>query len=245
VARVLREAGLRPGVDEVKSGVRMAGNPRMQRAREGLLSVANSSSTVGVFVGPHERATLGQHSLQALQSIVVRNGIQPSWLDVYFDEDIFRSPQEARRLHALFHYLKAARVHPKEDSRTRVGIQIADVVAGSFGQIVKETLTGKVKEIDIGGPDTGYPRGTMAPLGWKLLIALRRALLTRPMVRGGERYSAATDPVVLDPIHDNPVNYGQHPTLFGWGVQVAPEAPDDLRHAVERSLGRIWLGCIH
>jgi len=223
----------------------MEGNARMQRARERLLSVANSTTRVGVFVGPHERATLGRHSLQALQSIVVRNAIRPSRLDIYFDEDIFSSPQEARRLHALFHYLRAARIHPKEDSRTRLGIQIADVVAGSVGKIVKEALTENVKEIDIGGPDTGYEPGTMAPLGWDLLMALRYGLLTRPTVCRGEKYSAAADPVVLDSAHDDPVTYAQHPTLLGWGVQVAPEAPDDLRRAVDQSLGRIWLGCIH
>jgi len=245
VARVLTDAGLKPGIDEFKSGSRMTGNPSMQRAREGMLSIANATAKIGVFVGPFESGTLGKHSLQALQSIIVRNAIPPSKLDVYFDEDIFSSPQEARRLHSLFHCLRAARIHPKEDSRKRLGIQIADVVAASFGQIVKEVLTGKAKEVDIGGPNTGYALGTMAPLGWSLLMALRYAMLTRPMVYRGEKYSAAADPVVLDPIHDDPVNYGQHPILLGWGIQVAPEACDDLRRAVEQSLGRIWLGCIH
>lgn len=92
VARVLSDAGLKPGGDEFKSGTRMAGNPIMQRVREGMLSIANSTAKVGVFVGPNERATLGKHSLQALQSILVRNAIPPSRLDVYFDGDIFSSP---------------------------------------------------------------------------------------------------------------------------------------------------------
>lgn len=245
VSRTLMAAGLKPGIDEFKSGARMTGNPTMQRAREGMLSLANSTAKIGVFVGPIERGTLGKHSLQALQSMIVRNAIPPSKLDVYFDENIFSSPQEARRLHSLFHSLRAARIHPKEDSRKRMGIQIADAVAGSFGQIVKEALTGETKEIDIGGSNTGYSPGTMAPLGWSLLMTLRHAMLTRPMVYQGEKYSAAADPVVLDPIRDDPVSYGQHPILLGWGIQVASEACDELRRAVEQSLGRIWLGCIH
>jgi hypothetical protein len=245
VARVLRDSGLRPGIDEFKSGTRMVGNPTMQRVREAMLSLANSTTRIGIYVGPLQRGTLGKHTLQALQSIVVRNSITPSKLDVYFDQDIFSSSREAHRLHSLFHYLKATRIHSMEDSRKRLGIQIADVVAASFGQIVKEAFTGKVKDVDIGGPNTGYSSGTMAPLGWSLLMILRRALLTRPMVYGGEKYSAAADPVVLDPVHDDPVNYGQHPILLGWGIQVAPEASDELRLAVQDSLGRIWLGCIH
>ena len=98
--------------------------------------------------------------------------------------------------------------------------------------------------IDIGGPNTGYPEGTQAPLGWSLLMNLRYALLTRPIVYNGEPYFAKCDPVVLDPLNDDPVDFGQHPTLLGWGVQVAPESDGPLRRAVEEELGRIWLGCI-
>ena len=200
---------------------------------------------VAMFVGPYERGSLGKHSLQALQSILVRNGIRPSGLTMYFDEDIFSSVREAARLQKLFHFLTPARIFPKEDSRLRLGIQVADAVAHSCGQIVKEAVSGKVKMIDIGGRGTGYGKGEKAPLGWKLVTTLRYALLTRPMTQNGETYAAATDPVILDPMHDDPVNYGQHPILLGWGVQVAPESSDDLRRAVEASLGRLWLGCIH
>jgi len=94
--------------------------------------------------------------------------------------------------------------------------------------------------VEMGGPGTGYPKGTRAPIGWSLLMTLRYALMTRPMVYSGARYLPATDPVVLDP-----VIYGQNPILLGWGVQVAPEANESLRQGVEQALGRIWLGCIH
>ncbi len=76
-------------------------------------------------------------------------------------------------------------------------------------------------------------------------MSLRYALFTRPMAYEGDLYPLESDPVVLDQVHDDPVGYGQHPTLLGWGVQVAPEASAELRYAVERSLGRLWLGCIH
>jgi hypothetical protein len=243
VAATLRDVGLSPGRDEFKSRTRMDTNPQMREARQALLGLADSKTRVAVFCGLYDRATIG---LQALQSTLVRNDIRPSRLDVYFDQDILPSAQEeAIRLHRLFHFLRSARIHSREDSRKRLGIQVADAVAHSFGQILKEELSGKVKLIDIGGPNTGYEPGTKASLGWSLLMSLRRALLTRGMVYNGEKYQAAADPVVLDPVYDDPANYGQHPILLGWGVQVAPEAPERLRHAVERALGRIWLGCIH
>ena len=245
VAETLRGVGLTPRRDEFKSSIRMNSNPRMRAARDKLLSLAGSQARVAVFFGPYERATICKHSLQALQSILVRNGIRPSRLTVYFDEDIFRSEKEAVRLHELFRFLRAVCIHPQENSQLRLGIQVADAVAHSFGQILKEELTGKHKLIDIGGPNMGYAPGTTEPLGWSLLMTLRNALMTRPMVYDKGEYMAAADPVVLDPVRDDPSNYGQHPILLGWGVQVAPEAEADLRQAVERALGRIWLGCIH
>lgn len=245
VSSVLREAGLKPGLDEFKSCIRMDINPQMRKVRDTLLALASSKTRLAMFVGPHQYGTLGKHSLQALQSVLVRNGIRPSGLKAYFDEDIFKSPQEASRLQALFHFLRAVRIFPMENSKKRLGIQVADAVAHSCGQIIKEALTGKSKLIVIGGRNTGYEKGTKAPLGWKLLMTLRYAWLTRPMVYNGDPYIAAADPVILDPEHDDPVSYGQHPILHGWGVQVAPEADDNLRRAVEQTLGRIWLGCIH
>jgi len=223
----------------------MDANPSMRKARGSLLKLAGSETQVAVFVGPHEAGTLGKHSLQALQSILVRNGIQPSNLTIFFDEGMFPSVREAARLHSLFRFLKPARLLPSENSRIRLGVQVADAVAHSWGQIIKEAVTGKAKMIDIGGRGTGYAKGEMAALGWNLLMTLRYALLTRPMTQNGEEYLPATDPVVLDPMNDDPVTYSQNPTLLGWGVQVAPEAGDELRHAVERALGRLWLGCIH
>jgi len=85
----------------------------------------------------------------------------------------------------------------------------------------------------------------MAPLAWELLMTLRYALLTRPVVCGDDEYPIECDPAVLDPMNDDQVAFGQHPVLLGWGVQVAPESEADLRMLVERALGKVWLGCVH
>jgi hypothetical protein len=244
VEEVLLEAGLSPPSEEFKSSARMDSDSRMKLARAGLLDLAGKAR-VAVFFGAFNKATLGKDTLQALQSVVVRNGIDPSAMSVYCDEEIFPSMKEAVRLHGLFHFLNQCTIYPREDSRKRLGIQMADAVAHSFGRILKEELTGKQKFVDIGGSGTGYEEGTLAPLGWELLMTLRYSLMTRPMVEGGESYNAGIDPVVLDPENDDPVVYGQHPVLLGWGIQTAPEADDSLRQGVERAFGRIWLGCIH
>jgi hypothetical protein len=245
VDKVLKTEGLVPGKDEFKSSYRMDANPAMRSVRQRLLALTGDKARVSIFIGPYDRRTIGKHSLQALQSTLIRNGISPNNLNIYFDQDIFPSVREAKRLHKIFHFLRSARIFPKEDSRLNPGIQVADCIAHSFGQIVKEELTGKRKMVDIGGPDTGYKQGTEASLGWHLLMAIRHAFMTRPMVYNGESYSIAPDPLILDPVADDPVDYGQNPILLGWGVQVAPEASDSLRQCVDRALGKIWLGCIH
>ncbi len=250
VAKILSNSGLTPKQDEFKSSIRMDSNPKMRAVRDGLLTLAGSGSRVAVYIGPFdsfgfERDNLGKHSLQALQSILLRNSIKPSRLSVYFDRDIFPSEREAIRLHNMFHYLRPCRIYPCEDSHDRLGIQVADAVAHSVAQILKEQITGKEKMVDIGGPGTGYPKKTMAPLGWELLMTFRSGLLTRPIAYESEQYDAAADPVILDPVNDDPANYLQNPVLLGWGVQVAPEADEPLRQGVEKSFGKIWLGCIH
>lgn len=245
VEEVLRKAGLDPFSEEFKSCARMDSDPRMQAARLGLLSLAGSKSKIAAFFGPFTRATLGKLALQALQSVIVRNGIDPGALSVYFDQEIFPSQKEALRLHSLFYSLRQSIIHPCEDSRKRLGIQVADAVAHSFGRILKEELTGDQKLVDIGGPGTGYDEGTLAPLGWELLMTLRYGLLTRPMLQGGQKYDSGIDPVIYDPENDDPVTYGQNPVLLGWGIQTAPESDEALRQGVERAFGRVWLGCIH
>lgn len=171
--RVLRDSGLCPREDELKSSARMDLDPRMRAARDAALHLAGSSARVAVFFGPYNRSTIGKHSLQALQSVLLRNALFGAPLDVHFDEDIFPTVAEAQRLQKLFRALGHVRIHPREDSRLVLGIQIADVVAHSFGQILKAEISGEANEVEIGGPDTGYPDGTKAPLGWSLLMRLR------------------------------------------------------------------------
>ena len=154
VAKVLSSSGLTPRQDEFKSSFRMDSNPKMRAAREGLLSLAGSGARVAVYIGPFdtfgfERDSLGKHSLQALQSTLVRNSIRTSRLSVYFDNDIFPSEKEAKRLHRLFHYLRACNLYPREDSCIRLGIQVADAVAHSFAQILCGVGSFIVTNVDI------------------------------------------------------------------------------------------------
>lgn len=125
-----------------------------------------------------------------------------------------------------------------------MGIQLADVVAHSTGQMIREAVTGRQKMVGIGGPNTGYADDDRAPLGWSLKMSLRYSLLRRPIVHTGQDFLRETDPVVVDPGEDY-VAVAQHPEVSGWGVQIHDALSATVRVGVEQELGRIWLGCIH
>lgn len=245
VRNLLAKCGIDISREEYKSSARMDGNPRMKQARDALICLTRDRTKIAVFFGHFYRPNLAKQSLQALQSVLLRNGIIPSSLSVYFDQEIFPSHQEAQRLHSIFHFLKECKIFPKENSNTCLGVQAADLVAYCFGRIAKAAITGGDKEIDVGGGKAGYTDGDTVPLSWSLLMSLRYALLTRPVIYSGKSYDVSCDPVILDPKNDDIVDYVQNPVLLGWGVQIDPKANITVRCAIEKALGTIWLGCIH
>jgi hypothetical protein len=245
VSEALCEAGISVREEEYKSSARMDKDARMRSARRAIMQLVSAAARVAVVVGPFQRMHLGRQALQALQSTLMRNGVRREGLSVYFDREVFPSQSEATRLHRMLHGLRDVTIYAHQDSKQVLGIQAADAVAHSFGQILKAAASGEDKIVDIGGPDTGYLPETAAPLAWELLMTLRYPLFTRLVVCGDEEYPIECDPVVLDPMNDDEVSFRQSPVLLGWGVQVAPESEPDLRITVEQALGKIWLGCVH
>jgi hypothetical protein len=245
VRAALKSVGMDPDGDEFKSGAFMSDNTQMQDARKALLGVVNAMASVGVvFAARTAPVRLGKQCLQALQSMLIRNGIRSEGLTVHVDEGIFQSTSEAQYLIRVFHFLASAILRPYERSHACRGIQLADLTAHLFAQVVREHLTGEQKMVDVGGANTGYPSGTLMPLSIALIASVRSRVLARRMVYEGDKFDPATDPVVIGP-DDDPVTYGQNPEVFGWGVQVTPDASENLRRAVVESLGRVWLGCMH
>jgi hypothetical protein len=87
---------------------------------------------------------------------------------------------------------------------------------------------------------------TKASLGWALLMRLRHSLFTWPIIiSNGGRYNVASDPVILDPMRDDPAKFFQYPILLGWGIQVDPKTPIEIGQVIEKEFGLLWLGCIH
>lgn len=243
VSDALRDAGLRPGVDEFKSGALMLGNVVQQNLRETLLSLAGQHTRVALAVSPASaRTELGEWCLRVLHTIVRRNGFHEMSFDAHCDEGIFKST--TKLANGEFGAPRQMSIDPKSNSRTCLGIQVADVVANATGQMIREAVTGRRKMVGIGGPGTGYADDDEAPLGWSLKMSLRYSLLRRPTVHPGQPYHPDIDPVVVKP-GDDYVQVAQHPEVSGWGVHIHDALSSTVRAAVDQELGKIWLGCIH
>lgn len=216
----------------------------MRTLRDRLLSIA-AGTKIAVAFGPAvARRRLGGASLNALDLLMRRNGIRADGVSVYFDQGIFGRSVEAHTLAAALPRLSGLHLFPEEDSRVCLGIQVADVVAHTVAQVVREAITDKRKIVRIGGADTGWHEDEKAPLGWFLLMGLRHSFFTQRVVTDGETFDPETDPLIQK-IDDDPVTVSIEPQLLGWGAVVSDDSTNDLRRAVEKTLGRIWLGCIH
>jgi len=243
VEEALGGTGLRPGIDEFKSGVFMQGNAVQQNLRDTLMGIAGQHTRVALAVSPAAaRAELGEWCLEALATIVRRNGFHELSFDAHFDEGILSAQASPAR--AALEACCDVAIRPNEDSKTCMGIQVADVVAHATGQMIREAVTGRRKMVGIGGPETGYADDDRAPLGWSLKMSLRQSLLRRPIVHPGQIFHPETDPVIVDP-GDDYVAVAQHPDVSGWGVQLHDALSTTVRMGVLQELGKIWIGCIH
>lgn len=246
VKEALSKAGLTPGKDEFKSGIFMAGKAALQELRATLLSLANSKARNAiVFTDAKGRNELGYELLHYLNLICIKNNIDTSKLDVYFDKGLFPSVEEAEGLVPHFSPLTKGKLLFEQNSVITFGIQVADAVAHSIGQILREELSGHSKTVYL-GRDEGYEDGTPADLGWTLLMGLRYSLFTRPVVYQAHAMKLApeSDPLVVSD-DDDIVQYALHPDLFGWGIFVSPKCDHSIQRAVRDRFDRLWLGCIH
>jgi len=246
VADALQSVAMEPGREEFKSGVRMDGNPKFQALRYRLLSAMGLDVRIAVVFTPSvNRSILGRDLLEYLTLICRRNGIEPALLQAYFDEGLFPSVEQAKMCAAAMPNLQNAELNFEQDSKRILGIQVADAVAHTLGQVLKHDLLGNPKKILLGETE-GYTNGTPADLGWTLLMSLRYALFHRLVVYQSNRDSIdpPAEPKIISQNEDS-ATYQQHPELFGWGIFAAPGLSEKLRGIIEDRFAKIWLGCIH
>ena len=247
IEKILSEIGFKPGVDEFKSRRPMMDNPRMQGLRRKLIGITRKHASVAISVAPFNvRKSLGNHILNTLKKIIIKNGLNSSCLKIYFDQGLFRSVAIGKQTAASLSCLDGIEFFFEQDSKKVLGLQMADAIAHTTSQVLREALTGVKKQVHIGGANTGYPEGTQADLGWSLLMSLRNSFFVRPVVfaKHAIDVNLATEPHFVSDEEDI-VSIYQNAELFEWGVFISDEANNDLKNVVKNVFGTLWLGCIH
>jgi len=226
VFAALAEAGLKPGVDEFKSGARTSVHPEQAKARNVLRGLL-MNVRVGVIVVPSSaRPSLGTEALAGLTKIINANDLTDASHQVFFDEGIVVD----RASLASFHGNVAAScdINLGQDSRAIGGIQLADLAAHAMGVMLLEQQ-GHIKKMVKAGENSGYDPELDIDLGFELWTSLRYSFFKAPQPIPGPE----------DPLGDlmfDVENYGLH---------VAATCGNTLRNSSFTRFGQCYLGCIH
>lgn len=227
IAEAIREVGLRPGVDEFKSGFRMDRHPEQARLRDALYAL--EARLALVVCGRDEAQRLGHEGVGALASIVAGFGPGQGPHHAYFDRGIFRSIGDGERAFAEFH-LHDVVGHFEQDSRTTLGIQTADLAAHTCAMMLRERLGLLLKDVPM-GPDSGYEEDATCSIGFELWARTRYNWFHGPSAQfsGDGEFEVEHATVPVD----------------GYGLFISSTCPDPVRAAARDRFGSMYLGCIH
>lgn len=162
VEEMLAASGYRPGVDEFKSSMAMAGNERAQALRDRMRHLLLSRCKLAVVVCSRgERARLGEFAIKLMREVAARDGDRP--LTLHLDEGISTRTSDTQA---------SWRVVAECDSRIVGGIQIADCAAFVVSMLLLAELGLNTKTI----PPGDYPSDEPIELAWSLWTSLRYSL---------------------------------------------------------------------
>jgi hypothetical protein len=224
----LSNAGLRPGIDEFKSGAHVMRNPAQASAREELRGILLGCG-IGVVVGPeHARDEFGQEALRGLKKILLTTEFRDSRHEVFVDDGIVVNrrawDQSLVELNLLDHCL----FHIDQDSTQIMGLQLADLAAHTCATILLAELGLVTKQVRA-GDNSGYDPDLKIDLAFELWAGLRRSFFAAPPPHPDTWHSQ------LDWQAD----------VASRGLHIADACGQQLRDAASARFGKMYLGCIH
>lgn len=228
VYSAIEQVGLRPGVEEFKSGARMDRNPKQAELRGRLVEVL-FNTRIGVVVVPvTERASLGHQALLGLRKILFANGLLQKQHSVFLDQGITVDRSSCKDL--LGEADALCEVHQSQDSKLIGGIQLADLAAHSLGVMLLESLGLVIKLVRV-GENSGYDPDLEIELGFDLWASLRYQFFKAPQPNPG----GIPDDPIGDKIFD----------VENYGLHISDDCPQALKEAALQRFGSCYLGCIH
>jgi hypothetical protein len=228
VSRSLRHVGLRPGIDEYKSGLRADRNPEQVKLR-GLLRrlFVHHEVRLGLVVSPlGDPPGFAADALLCLSKLATSNQFESDRHEAYFDEGVFQPPSRADRLRQATRLADTIVLHPSNDSRIVGGIQAADLAAHTMATMLLEQL-GHVSKNVKAGANSGYDPDLELELGFELWASLRYSFFKRSF--------PAAEGEAPNPVLD----------VASCGLFVSARCDETLAEAVHSRFDKVYLGCIH
>jgi hypothetical protein len=214
---------LNPSTTEFKSSCRMANDNRLTSLRESLRSILSYNCRIAVAVIPsHKRSILGKESLLALQQIIERNNISGNH-NVYFDEGIFSSKEEANKQAKDMIFGEGITFHFEANSKHILGIQLADLAAHTCSIMLLYVMGLRTKLVKL-GKEAGHEPPIDVPLGWEMWATTRYNYFFSKVVNPDSMPEAVVYPN---------------------GLYISRLCSRRLRHKAKKCFGRSYLGCIH
>jgi len=226
IEQALLSHGLTPRVDEFKSSHTMRDAPALQALREDLRRMLRIGR-VGVAIAASENR-LSNCCNTLLEKMLTHKDLAGEH-QVYTDEGIYRQRQDQQQAMSI-EGAGRCKFHFNDNSKERLGIQMADLIAFTCGLMMKDAL-GLLPKVIRSGENSGYDPDSPMELGFSLWASLRYNFLYAS--------TSGIDLQTADTITLRTVSVEQY------GLVVDEQLPEQVKAAAHGRFDSMYLGCIH
>ncbi len=226
ISSIFCRNGFDPLVFEYKSSTKMKGDERLQALRSALKAYIGRSCKIAVCVVEGDKK-LGPAALKLLGKALDHPRLVRRQHQVFFDEGLFQSTKAAAELVSDDAALACCDFHFEQDSRSLLGIQLADIVAHTCSTMLLETLGQVTKKVVVNEPRDSVYHGIEIELGFEMWAGIRYAFLSQNKANPKDDF----DPANVD--------------VFPWGLFIDESVSEKIATAAMERFGENYLGCIH
>ncbi|MFQ6550321.1 DUF3800 domain-containing protein [Aestuariibius sp. 2305UL40-4] len=218
--------GFDPSSFEFKSSAKMKGNHRLQELRSALKANIGRRCRIAVCVVNGDKK-LGPAALKLLGNALDHPELAGKRHQIFFDEGLFHSTNAAAELARDDGALADCEFHFEQDSRTLLGIQLADIVAHTCSTMLLETLGHITKMIIVDEPRDSVYHGMEIELGFEMWAGIRYGFLSQNKPNPKDDFDLANVDV------------------YRWGLFIDESVSEEIAAAAMGRFGENYLGCIH
>lgn len=226
VSVIFQNHGFDPTVFEFKSSTMMKDHAPLQKLRSALKGYIAMNCKIAVCVVDGDKR-LGPAALKLLNAALTHPKLSGRQHQVFFDEGLFQSIKVAESLVEDDDVLGKCEFHFEQDSRSHLGIQLADIVAHTCSRMLLETLGRVSKMIVIDEPDDSVYHGLEIALGFEMWAGIRYAFLSQNKPYPKDDFDlAAVD-------------------VYPWGLFIDDGVGKSIASSAIERFEENYLGCIH